>query len=531
MPGFVGGFSRSFSEIIEGAGSKGTASLRSVPRRLTTLTQSWPAGSPRAQIAGIARTDVCDERAIGENEFAQDSGPFNSYRREVVTAADGTVRETTRYRLSVPWFGWVFALPMRHAVRNRREAGTAQPWWSPPDRLNERQVRTLALLAIASSAAAFANTLFTQTANFAADSFGVDNQGQGYGGAAVRIGVLIALPFAVLADRIGRRRTIILLAWLTPLFCALGAAAPSFPLLVASQTIARPLGIAMAMIAGVAAAEDMPRNSRAFALSLLAMSAGLGAGIAVGSLRLADFGDNGWRYSYLLSLMWLPVAVSLARNLDETRRFETVHPIAPLLNRRRLALIASVALASNLFIAPASFFQNRYLGDVRGYSGGGIALFTLATGTPASIGLIVGGRMADVIGRRRLIVLCSPLSTFAIIGAFFADGAAMWALALAGGFTAGMAYPAFAVYRAEMFQTGNRGKANGIITAIALLSGSLGILVVGYVRDRGASFGVALAVMAIGQLLAVYIAYRHYPETAHLELEQLNPGDPRVVVN
>jgi MFS family permease len=440
------------------------------------------------------------------------------------------MRETTTYRLSVPWFGWVFVLPMRHAIRKRRAVGTPQPWWSPPDRLNERQVRTLALLAIASSAAAFANTLFTQTANFAADSFGVGDQGQGYGGAAVRIGVLIALPFALLADRIGRRRTIILLAWLTPIFCALGAAAPSFPILVASQTIARPLGIALAMIAGVAAAEDMPRNSRAFALSLLAMSAGLGAGIAVGSLRLADFGDEGWRYSYLLSLIWLPVAVSLARRLDETRRFETVHPIAPLLDRRRLALVASVALASNMFIAPASFFQNRYLEDVRGYSGGGIALFTLATGTPASIGLIVGGRMADIIGRRRLIVLCSPLSTVCLIGAFWVDGPAMWGLALAGGFAAGMAYPAFAVYRAEMFPTGNRGRANGLITATALLSGSLGILIVGYLRDRGASFGAVIAAVAVGQVLAVYVAYRHYPETAHLELEQLNPGDPRLVV-
>lgn len=430
--------------------------------------------------------------------------------------------------MSIPWFGWLFALPMRRAIRQRRAPNSPQPWWSPPDRLNERQVRTLALLAIASSAAAFANTLFTQTANFAADSFGVDNQGQGFGGAAVRIGVLIALPFAVLTDRIGRRRTLILLAWLTPLFCALGAAAPSFPLLVATQTVARPLGIAMALVASVAAAEDMPRNSRAYALSLLAMSAGLGAGIAVGSLRLADFGDDAWRYSYLLSLIWLPIAVSLARHLGETRRFETAHPTGPILDRRRLILIASVALVANVFIAPASFFQNRYLDDVRGYSGGGIALFTLATGTPASIGLIVGGRIADVVGRRKLILLCSPASTFAITGAFFVGGATMWLLALAGGFLAGMAYPAYAVYRAEMFPTGNRGKANGIITATALLSGSLGILVVGYARDHGVSFGEAIAMMAIGQLAAVYIAFRNYPETAHLELEQLNPGDPIV---
>lgn len=501
-----------------------------MPRRETIITRRWPAGSPAAAAALSERHDVCDERRAGTDagSFEQENGPFADYRREVDTTATGDVQETTRYRLDVPWFGWIFALPMRQAVKNRRPDGAAPPWWTPPDRLNPRQVRALALLAAASSAAAFANTLFTQTSNFAANSFGVGDQGQGFGGATVRIGVLIALPFAVVADRIGRRRTIILLAWLSPFFCALGAAAPSFAALVVSQTIARPLGIAMATLAVVAVVEEMPRNSRAFALSLLAMSSGLGAGFAVASLRLADFGDEGWRYVYLISLIWLPIALSLSRQLDETRRFETVHPLAPLLDRRRLALIASVAITANLFIAPASFFQNRYLEDIRGYSGGGTALFTLATGTPASIGLIVGGRLADVVGRKRLIALGTPVSASCIVAAFLVGGPAMWGLALVGGFTGGMVYPAFAVYRAEMFPTGNRGRANGLIAAAALLSGSLGILVVGYARDHGVSFGHVLAIMAIGQLLAAYIAFRHYPETAHLELEQLNPGDPRL---
>jgi len=497
-----------------------------VSRRPITLTQVWPAGSPQAATALTPRADVVEERVEDDGSFAQEIGPLREYRREVASQADGGVVETIRYRLSIPWFGWLFALPMRRALRHRRPEGARSPWWAPPDRLDERQVRTLALLAVASCSATFANTLFTQTANFAADSFHVGSGGQGNAGAIVRLGVLIALPFAVLADRVGRRRTIILLAWLTPIFCALGAAAPTFPLLVASQTIGRPLGIALALLAGVAAAEDMPRNSRAYAVSVLAMSAGLGAGVAVGGLKLADLGTEGWRLVYLLSLIWLPIAVSLSRHLRETRRFETVHPMAPTMDRRRLLMIAMVALTANLFVAPTSFFQNRYLDDIRGYSGGGIALFTLSTGTPASIGLILGGQLADSIGRRRLITVCTPISTLCVVGAFFASGPVMWALSLTGGFTAAMAYPAFAVYRTELFPTGNRGSANGIITATALLSGSVGIVIVGHFHDAGTSFGTLMAVMAVGQLLAAYIAVRFYPETAHLQLEQLNPGDP-----
>ena len=504
-----------------------------MPGREHTLTSVWPAGSPLALQALDPRDDLLTEEREadrwgareGATSFVQTVGPFRTYRRTVSTQ-DDQVAQTITYRLVIPWFGVLFALPVRRALHRRPAPGAASPWWTPPDRLTERQARTLALLAAAAMSAAFANTLFTQTANFAADTFGVGDRGQGVGGAIVRLGVLIALPFAVVADRLGRRRTIVLTAWLAPLFCALGTFAPNFWVLVGTQTVGRPLGIALSLLATVAAAEDMPRSSRAYALSLLAMAAGLGAGIAVGALKLADVGDEGWRLVYLLSLIWIPVAVSLMRQLLETRRFEKRHTIAPPLNGRRLTLVAVVALASSMFVAPAAFFQNRYLGDVRGFSAGGIAMFTLLTATPASIGLILGGRLADVVGRRILIATCTPLSTVFLVLGFNTGGWLMWASVLVGGLTAAIAYPAYAVYRTELFPTGNRGRANGLVTTTGLISGSVGILVVGIARDRGSSFGAIMAIMGVGQLVAAFVAYRHYPETAHLELEQLNPEDP-----
>lgn len=487
-----------------------------------------PAASAAAEAALHPRDDLLREEDAGEGVFVQAHGPFRDYRRTLETTDDG-VRQTIRYRLGIPWFGWLFALPVRHTLRNPRATGDPSPFWAPPDQLNERQARTLGLLAMAAMSATFANTLFTQTVSFAADSFHISDHQQGIAGAVVRLGVLIALPFAVLADRLGRRRTIVLTAWLAPIVCAFGAIAPSFWLLVASQTVGRPLGIALALLAGVAATEDMPRNSRAYALSVLAMAAGLGAGIAVAALRLADLGKDGWRLVYLLSLIWIPIAISLMRHLLETRRFETIHRIAQPLNGRRLVLVAAVALTSNLFIAPASFFQNRYLDNVRGYSGGGIALFTLTTGTPASVGLILGGRLADVVGRRVLILVCTPISTACVVLGFMSHGTVMWFAALGGGLTGALSYSAYTVYRTELFPTGNRGRANGVVTTVALLSGSIGILIVGYARDHGISFGHAMAMVAIGQLIAAFLAYSFYPETAHLELEELNPEDPTMV--
>ena len=496
-------------------------------RRERTLHLSWPAGTPGAQRAVTPRIDLIEEvQDSGDGTtttFRQHEGPFTTYQRTVVVR-DDKVDESIRYRIVIPWFRWLFALPIRNTLRHRPH-DDAVPWWSPPDRMSQRNAATLGLLAAASMAAAFANTLFTQTASFAADGFGIDERAQGVGGVIVRLGVVIAIPFALLADRRGRRQMIIVTAWVAPVWCVLGAIAPNFWVLVGTQTIGRPVGLALALLIGVVAAEEMPRSSRAYALSVLALAGGLGAGVAVAALRLADLGPNGWRLVYLLSVIWLLPAYSLTRHLPETHRFEQRHPVAPRIDRRKFAIISTVAISANLFVAPASFFQNRYLDDVRGYTGGGIALFTLCTATPASLGLIAGGRIADMVGRRAVLVICMPLSTLLIVGTFSSAGSTMWLLAIAGGLLAGAAYPAFTVYRTELFPTGNRGGANGYITALSLAGSSVGLLLVGALVHHGWSYGQSMLVVGFGQVLAAVIAYVAYPETAHLELEQINPQD------
>ena len=59
----------------------------------------------------------------------------------------------------------------------------------------------------------------------------------------VRAGIVVALPLAVRADRVGRQRVMRAVAWAAPIVCALSAIAPSFPLLVLTQSIGRPLGL------------------------------------------------------------------------------------------------------------------------------------------------------------------------------------------------------------------------------------------------------------------------------------------------
>lgn len=508
--------------------------LRSARRVVRRVVRRWP--TSQVESARLPRHHLVSERVVSDGPdgqvFEQVEGPFTDYRRVVEVRDDGAgpeVVDTTTYRLDIPWFGWLFRWPVRHALGQHRAGTGTPPAWAPPDRLTSRHVLVLGLLAAVSMPAAFVNTLFTQTVNFAADDFGIGERAQGVAGVVVRFGIVLALPFAVLADRIGRRRMIVLLAWLAPLLASLGSLAPNFWVLTASQTIARPLGLALDLLIAVAAAEEMPRNSRAYAVSVLAMASGLGAGIAVMSLPLADLGPAGWRFVYLVALVWLTAAVTASRKLTETPRFqhlvETHHVGDSRIDVRRFAIVAGVAFLANVFIAPASFFQNRYLDDVRGYSAAGISAFTLTTATPASIGFVLGGRLADTAGRRRVLAFSIPLATSGLVLSFVVGGVVMWIAAFVGGLLAGIAYPAFSVYRTEMFPTGRRGRAGGLVVAAALVGGSVGILVAGDLVDRGWSYGRTMGVLALAQVVTAAIVFVTYPETAHRTLEEINPED------
>ena len=149
--------------------------------------------------------------------------------------------------------------------------------FSAPEPLTARQKSVLKLLWLACLPAAYVNTVFTQTVAYASTEFGISEQGQGFAAAIVRWGVIIAIPIASYADKVGRRRVIIGLAWIAPLIISLGALSPSFAFLVATQTMGRPLGIALTVFVLVFATEEMGNNTRAWALNILAIGSGVGA--------------------------------------------------------------------------------------------------------------------------------------------------------------------------------------------------------------------------------------------------------------
>ena len=273
----------------------------------------------------------------------------------------------------------------------------------------------------------------------------------------------------------------------------------------------------------------MPRNTRAYATGLLAVISGIGGGIAVGSLPLADRGLTSWRLIYLVALVWVFVAIALTKWLPESERF-TKHQKQSVAFRIKLSSairghlgrICSVVFLTNMYIAAASIFQNRYLKDDRGYSAALVALFTIATSSPASLGLIIGGHIADEKGRRIIGATLVPVGAFLLALSFYASGATMWLFAIAGGLAFGISYPALAVYRGELFPTGSRGMAGGIIMTSALLGGIVGLVGAGLFLDSGLSYGTVMLSLVAGPVIASLIVWFRYPETAHLDLDEIS---------
>ncbi|MEK7292782.1 MAG: MFS transporter [Actinomycetota bacterium] len=406
-----------------------------------------------------------------------------------------------------------------------------------PASLTPRQKKVLVLLALASVPAAFTNTVFTQTVAYASDEFHISAQGQGLAAAIVRWGVIIALPCAALADRVGRRRMILITLWLAPLITSLGALSPNFEFLVITQTIGRPLGLALNIFIVVFATEEMSNDTRAFALSVIAIAAGFGAGTAVAALPLAGISITSWRYIYAIGIVWVIVAGISTRHLPETQRFVSLHErsVDPTMHDdpavhahivpQRLMVQMTVAILVSVFIAAASVFQIRYLKDVRGFSASRVALFTMVTTGPASIGLFIGGRIADRRGRKTLAAITIPLGAVLIAVSFSVHGTWMWAAALVGAISFALAYPAMSVFRSELFPTAHRNIASAFITAASLVGGSIGLLICGTLISRGVSYGTVMTGLAAGPVLVSVFVFAIYPETAHRELEELNPED------
>ena len=276
------------------------------------------------------------------------------------------------------------------------------------------------------------------------------------------------------------------------------------------------------LAADTVSVEELPAGSRAAAQGLGALSYGLGAGVVVLSLPLADLGDSGWRLVFAASALCIPLVWAAARNLPESTRFaeRDTSAHARRVSPTRFALLAALFFLLNAFVAPSSQLQNDYLRVDRGFAGSRITLFIVVTGVPGLFGILVGGRLADRRGRR--LALVPGLLALGGFGALFfvLSGAPMWIAATLAAMLGTLSVPALGVLAPELFPTARRGAARGGLSAMATAGSAAGLLLAGVLVDS-LGYGNAFLWLAIGPLIAAALALG-VPETSGVELEELN---------
>lgn len=242
------------------------------------------------------------------------------------TATSYEITETTSFNLSIPFWSGLLNLLVKREIGRPRSASPSQLWWMPSQRLDERNGHVLGVLCLMSLVTGYLGVLLSQTLTFVADEFNADKGTQGIVLSAVRLGIPLAFGVTFLADRLGRQPLLRFGLVGAYLVTALTAASVGIWMFGISQGVARGLVTASALLIGIIAAEEMPAGARAYAASILSMCAGLGAGVMVCFIWMADLSLTAWRFLYLIPLLAAPGLVWMLRALPETRRYEIASP-------------------------------------------------------------------------------------------------------------------------------------------------------------------------------------------------------------
>jgi putative MFS transporter len=360
----------------------------------------------------------------------------------------------------------------------------------------------------------------------------------GIGLAVIRGSSLASLPLTGLADRHGRRRTIIWYASAGLALTVAAAASPSYWAFVAIFALGRPLLSSTNALGGVIAAEETRASDRSKAIALVTAAYASGAGI-VAMVRAPLGEDASFRVVLLLALVPLVAMPFLRRLVVEPQRYTAARaatsgtPTArvrarlgavPRAQRRRLCVLAGLTLAINLVTGPVNTFLFVFAESVLGASRGQSALAVVGAAPMGLAGLWIGRWSADRLGRRVTagvaqtgLAAAGVLTYSGVLPAFYAG----YLLTI---FSGGIYGPAMGALSAELFPTTTRATAAGWLTVASVVGAVSGLVIFGVSSDAFGSFTAGAALIGV-PVAAAALAFRLLPETRGMELEQSAPEE------
>lgn len=358
----------------------------------------------------------------------------------------------------------------------------------------------------------------------------------------VRIGTVLSFVLAAQADRLGRKRLLLITILGYTVATVATALAPSLAAVAYMQAVAQIFIGAEWAVAITMVVEEFPPNERGRGLGIVTSMQTFGA-IAVGILGFAGLNEigifgpgEGWRAFYLVGIIPLILIAFGRRGLREPARHTAVRedssldhvsiwePWKPAI-RRILIPVGVVQFLRFTAVSSAAFWWAYYAQEEVGMTVALSGIFLAASGLVGAIGFFVAGRLMDRIGRIPTFVgymvgaLVTGIATFNIdqpwvmfpffcLSIFFGLGSVA--------VTSAMATEPFPTYVRSRAGAWNRN-------AMEIGGGLIGASVVGVLGDSttGAlgSIGSAMTWLLVATVpLCALLAWRFVPETKDRDL-------------
>ncbi|MGH2556910.1 MAG: MFS transporter [Actinomycetota bacterium] len=358
--------------------------------------------------------------------------------------------------------------------------------------------------------------------------------------AVVGVGEVLGFLLAAQADRLGRKRLLLITIVGYTAGTALTAIAPNLVWLTGAQFLAHIFLAGEWAVAITIVVEDFPAAERGRGLGIVTSMNTLG-GIFVGVLAFLGLQHSplDWRTFYVVGIVPLVLVFFARRGMLETERYSAVRasPAAATLDhtslrepwrpeyRRNLMAVGLMHFFRFSAVSAAAFWWPYYAQQEVGMSLSLSGLYLALAGILGVAGFIVAGRLMDRWGRRPTFILYMVATLVFGVWLFQIHSAlAMLPLICLGiffGLGSGCVTSAFST---EFFPTYVRTRAAAWArNAFEIPGGIVGPLVVGLLGDHRTGpigdIGDSMSVLLVATLIPVlFIAWRYIGETRGVDL-------------